>query len=587
MHFRFRWSLARKTSAILMLQMIIGQFPVNAASKIDFPDIAAKLERYIDANPAVRMDIAVVHLDKVVVESSFGNQHASVDDEHLHSMYRIGSITKIFTALAVMKLEDDGLIDIDQPVFAYLPRFSVKRRFSDTNPVTIRHLLTHHSGLPTNILKGQWSNNHFTTVVEQLRNEYMTYPPEFVYSYSNIGYSLLGAMIEEVSGQTYESFIEENILQPLGMQKTTFRANHIPSHELVLPGDRKETIDILPIRDTPAMGLYSSAKDMARFLSMLVNQGVYGGKQIIHPVALEQMMERNNEDVTLDYDHQVGIGLVLNHCSFKQGGHILEHGGQTMHYASYFIAVPEYGIAAIVLSNSSKSKKFIHEVTSELIAASLQKYYPDMNKKTPLIMADKSNQHDDSAVDYQTGKPATYLTNSGLLIFQVDESDQCACIKDKRFDLVPVPDGWYAIKKKDGSPRDDSLEFSPQKIDGQQVLAVRKLDRAQRVGEYIPEKEIPSSWQERLGDYQVENPDPDFPVRDVCLVKEDNILFLSYRMPLLTDKRIDIPLTPLDETQAITTGLGRGRGETLLVERTAEGEYLLFSGYLVKKIENN
>ena len=89
---------------------------------------------------------------------------------------------------------------------------------------------------------------------------------------------------------------------------------------------------------------------------------------------------------------------------------------------------------------------------------------------------------------------------------------------------------------------------------------------------------------EVLGDYQVENPDAAFPFEKVRLIEEDNLMYLSYRMPLLSDKQITLPLTALDNNQAITTGLGRGRGETLLAKQTAEGEFLLYSGYLVKKV---
>ena len=582
MSFCFRRLLVRRTSALMLLQVTIFLSSAHAVDNEGFTAITGKIERYIDANPDVRIDIAIVHQDNMVLDSAF-RETSDSNDEGARSLFRIGSVTKLFTALAVMKLEDDGLIDIDQPVFAYLPRFSVKRRFSDSNPVTIRHLLTHHSGLPTNILKGQWSNDHFTTIIEQLRNEYLTYPPNFVYSYSNIGYSLLGAMIEEVSGQSYESYITENIIRPLGMKDTAFWSGTMPPPNLVTPADTKQVQGILPIRDTPAMGLYSSAKDMARFLIMLVNQGKYDGRQIAHPVILDQMMERSNEDVTLDYDHEVGIGLVLNHCSFKQTGLILEHGGQTMHYSSYFIAVPELDIAVIVLSNSRDSKGFIHEIASQLIKATLDRYHPDLNRQPEKMIAGNPDTKSDQASDIEIGKSSSYLTSSGLLTFQIDEDEKCACIKDKRFDLIPMPDGWYAISS---SNDDKKLEFSPQKVNGKKVLAARKLGRAQRIGEYIPDKGIPTTWQQRLGDYQIENPDPDFPVQDVCLIEEDNMLFLSYRMPLLTNKRIDIPLTPIDDTQAITTGLGRGRGETVLMEQTNEGEYLLYSGYLAKRIEN-
>jgi len=547
----------------------------NADMDRSFTDLHQRLVKHIESNPSTRIDLALVQENKLILSSHYGAK--SHNEEHV---YRTGSITKVLTALAIMQLEDQGMIDIDQPVYAYLPRFSVKRRFSNVRPITVRHLLTHHSGLPTNIVKGQWSHAHFSTVIEQLRNEYLSYPPDFVQSYSNIGYSLLGSIIEEVTTQSYESYIEENILHPLGMLDSGFDADTIYQPEFVQPQSKSRNQHLLPIRDKPAMGLYTTAKDMAKFLIMLANSGKYKGKNIIHPSVLEEMMERNNEYVALDYDKEAGIGFVLNHCVFDQQGDVVEHGGQTMHYTSHFIFVPEYGVGAVVLSNSHHDKKFIHMLARDLVVQVLNNSYPVDNSNKPVVIA---NDHDVKTSERQVGeKRGKYLTKSGLLTLRVDESDMCACVSGKRLDLVPAPEGWYGVKGKDGL---SNIKLSPQQVEGQAVLAARKDDKEERLGEYIPEKSIPSGWRTRLGDYQVENPDAAFPLEEVRLIEEDNLMYLSYRMPLLSDKQITLPLTALDDEQAITTGLGRGRGESLLAKQTADGEFLLYSGYLVKKVD--
>ncbi|MCW8964019.1 MAG: beta-lactamase family protein [Gammaproteobacteria bacterium] len=542
--------------------------------------IHKKVIDYVGAHPDVSLSLALIRGDHIEWAHSY---HTAAISKNI---YRVGSIAKVFTALAVMQLEDQGLIDIDQPVFAYLPRFSVKRRFSNVRPITIRHLLTHHSGLPTNIVKGQWSHAHFSTVIEQLRNEYMSYPPEFVRAYSNIGYALLGALIEEVTGQDYESYIEDNIFTPLEMTDSGFDGGVVQQKNFIWPQETKNSQRLLPIRDVPAMGLYTTAEDMSKFISMLSNKGRFKGKDFIHYSVLEEMMERNNAHVTLDYDQQQGIGLLLNHCILGYPGDVVEHGGNTMYYASHFVSAPAYGIGAVVLSNSRAAKNFIHMLARDLAATAIQKYYPEDKLKStkkpdkPLV-AKRDADSDVSRSGIMQGK---YLTRSGLLTLQVDESDMCACVDKKRLDLIPMPDGWYGVKnqKKDASLT--SIEFSPQEVEGQAVLAIRKGDREQRLGEYIPESGIPSKWKDRLGDYKVENPDPEFPLNEVSLIEEDNLMYLSYRMPLLSNKRIEIPLTALDDGQAITTGMGRGRGETVLAQQTSEGEYLLYSGYLIKKV---
>jgi len=574
--------------AILGSPALLCMSNVAAATEIStypppdsqYSNIHKKVIDYVGAHPDVSLSLALVRGDDMEWVSSY----QTVDDSK--NIYRVGSIAKVFTALAVMQLEDQELIDIDQPVFAYLPRFSVKRRFSNVRPITIRHLLTHHSGLPTNIVKGQWSHAHFSTVVEQLRNEYMSYPPEFVRAYSNIGYTLLGALIEEVTGQDYRSYIEDHIFTPLEMDDSGFDSGVIEQKNFIWPKGEKNSQSLLPIRDVPALGLYTTAEDMSKFISMLSNKGRFKGKDFIHHSILEEMMERNNAHVTLDYDQQAGIGLLLNHCVLGYPGDVVEHGGYTMHYASHFVSVPDYGIGAIVLSNSRAAKNFVHTLARDLVASALQKYYPE-DKLKPNHNSDAflSGKRDGGSDVPGTGRThGKYLTKSGLLTLQVDESDMCACVGTKRLDLVPMPDGWYGVKNQKKDASQTSIEFSPQEVEGQAVLAIRKGDREQRLGEYIPEGRIPSKWKERLGDYKVENPDPEFPLNEVSLIEEDNLMYLSYRMPLLSDKRIEIPLTALDDGQAITTGMGRGRGETVLAKQTSEGEYLLYSGYLIKKV---
>jgi hypothetical protein len=319
---------------------------------------------------------------------------------------------------------------------------------------------------------------------------------------------------------------------------------------------------------------------------MLVNHGNYQGKQVFSQSVTEQMMERNNDDAALDYDRQVGLGLSLNHCQFDRHVDVIEHGGQTMHYVSQIVAIPEYQLGAVVLANTTQAKRFVHEMARDLVADALNKFVPvkevPVENKPQLAVTD-SNTEIVKSSETMRGK---YLTKSGLLTVDVNDSDMCACADNKRFDLIPMPDGWYGVMDEDGDNKSPKVLLSPQQVQGQHVLAARKGGRDERLGEYIPEKGIPPSWQKRLGDYQVENPDPGFPLKDVCLMEEDDTLYLSYRMPLLSDKRIDLPLTALDETQAITMGLGRGRGETVLAEQTEEGEYLLYSGYLVKKVSH-
>ncbi|MBK8278399.1 MAG: beta-lactamase family protein [Nitrospira sp.] len=109
----------------------------------------------------------------------------------------------------MMHLVERRLIDLDQPLTTYLPEFSFKTRFPDAPPITIRHLLTHHSGLPRDILRGMWAPHPqpYATVLDDLRTSYVLSPPNQIFSYSNLGMTILGHVIERVSGMTYATYV--------------------------------------------------------------------------------------------------------------------------------------------------------------------------------------------------------------------------------------------------------------------------------------------------------------------------------------------------------------------------------------------
>jgi CubicO group peptidase (beta-lactamase class C family) len=122
-----------------------------------------------------------------------------------------------------MHLSEQGEIDIDQPLFAYLPQFHIRSRFNIVEkPITVRSLVNHHSGLPTDLVKGMWSYAPFTEVASALAEEYAAYPPGLVFSYPNVDYALLGHMIQQVSGQPFTAYMNEHLFRPIGMNHSAF-----------------------------------------------------------------------------------------------------------------------------------------------------------------------------------------------------------------------------------------------------------------------------------------------------------------------------------------------------------------------------
>jgi CubicO group peptidase (beta-lactamase class C family) len=150
------------------------------------------------------------------------------------TLFRVGSISKLFTATAAMQLAEQGRLDIDQPLVQYLPEFSVQNRLAPDRPVTSRLLMTHHSGLPGDFLKGMFTADPrpFTQVIHEVSDLFAPYPPNLMFSYSNIGLSLLGHVIQKVSGRPFADHLETSLLRPLGMNHSQF--HYRPSDSLLM-----------------------------------------------------------------------------------------------------------------------------------------------------------------------------------------------------------------------------------------------------------------------------------------------------------------------------------------------------------------
>ena len=140
------------------------------------------------------------------------------------TLFRIGSVTKVFTATAILQLRDAGKLRLDDPITRHLPEFAIKNPFPDAPEITIWNLLTHTAGLPREGAFPYWTDHDFPTreeLVAAAATQTLIYSPGTQYKYSNLGVSLLGAIIEKVSGESYQDYVTKHIFSPLGMSRSS------------------------------------------------------------------------------------------------------------------------------------------------------------------------------------------------------------------------------------------------------------------------------------------------------------------------------------------------------------------------------
>ena len=259
------------------------------------------------------LSIAIIDDQKIVWSQGFGYADtANAIKATPETIYRTGSISKLFTDTLVMQLAEQGKLDIDKPLKRYLPNFAIKTRFPDANAITPRNIMTHHSGLPSDVNNGMWTENpeSFDQLVGLIKDEYVAYPPNTILAYSNLGITLLGSMLQEVTGDDFNIYAKQRLLNPLGMMDAYF-STALQGKLASKAYDNHEEKNEIPIRDIPAGGLNANVLDLSRFIQMVLAKGQSNGLQILKPETIKEMLRQQNISNTSGFDDSNWLRLVF------------------------------------------------------------------------------------------------------------------------------------------------------------------------------------------------------------------------------------------------------------------------------------
>ncbi len=201
------------------------------AQRQELSDATAVLDLWVEEQRAHRglpgIVLGVVFDDELIWSQGYGVADLESQEPMTpRSILRIGSVTKLFTATAILHLRDAGKLRLDDPVATHLPWFRIASPFEEAPAITVRHLLTHTSGLPRESSFPYWTDHEFPTL-QQIRaalpEQTAIYPPATHYKYSNLGIALLGEIVAVVSGTPYEDYVAGHIFAPLGMKNSSAR----------------------------------------------------------------------------------------------------------------------------------------------------------------------------------------------------------------------------------------------------------------------------------------------------------------------------------------------------------------------------
>ncbi|MFC1552922.1 serine hydrolase domain-containing protein [Candidatus Latescibacterota bacterium] len=273
----------------------------------------------------------------------------------LNTLFYSGSISKTFTATAVLFAVQDGLLNLDEPITTYLPDFKVFSRYEELpeNKITLRHLLIHTSGLPNEAVGCNMVEFEGDTLEDRMKGIdglWLQYPVGKACIYSNPGFDVAAYVLQTVSGVPFEQYMMENVFRPLSMHNSTLDQGEIDNNTNRALG---HTIGIVTSSTPPrhgvlgSGGVWTDAEDMARFIQYFINGKNTEGNQLLNKSLLDVMM---TPWARLSTDEEVyyGLGIGINRSSDET--EILHNGGGLGQSSSMYW-FPKYGIGGLVLTN--------------------------------------------------------------------------------------------------------------------------------------------------------------------------------------------------------------------------------------------
>jgi CubicO group peptidase (beta-lactamase class C family)/D-alanyl-D-alanine dipeptidase len=381
-----------------LLLVLVSDVPAKAQTEILPPEkyqaAVQKLEgwiaREVKAKRLPSLALALVDDQEVVWARGFGwADEAAGQPATAETLYRVGSVSKPFTALLVMLLVQLGLLDLDAPVSRYLPDFRPKNQFD--KELTLRQMLAHRSGLVRESPVGNYFDDTHPTLAETVKSLNgipLVFRPESKTSYSNAAVATVGRVVEKTAKGEFAALMQEKILGPLGMTDSSFDPT---------PAQRKKVAKALmwtyhgrefpaPTFDmgmAPAGSLYSSASDMAKFLKFLFARGQGPKGHILKKETLESMWVRRYGKS--DEKQGFGIGFLV---SKFEGKRRIGHGGAVYGFSTELAALPDDKLGIIVMSSRDVSNAVTRHIADValrfMLAVRAGKPLPEIDETRPL-----------------------------------------------------------------------------------------------------------------------------------------------------------------------------------------------------------
>lgn len=343
----------------------------SESAAIDYGPAIAKLKaaaKYeVAQHDLPAFSISLVDDKKVVWAEGFGFQDADKKvPATAETIYRVGSVSKLFTDIAVMQLVEQGTLDLDAPVQQYLPDFHPENPYETS--ITLRQLMSHRSGLVREPPVGNYFDPTEPTLAEtiaSLNNTKVVYPPGTKTKYSNAAVSVVGEALEAKVGMPFERRVEQALLNPLGMPNSSFdrptdKADLLATGWMWTYDGRRFEAPTFPLGTGPAGNFYSNVLDLSQLLICLFQDGKTPAGPILKPETLRQMITPTKDEHGAE-NRDFGIGFHIQQMDdYTKVG----HGGAIYGFSTQFEALPQRKLGVAAASSLDGTNNIVRQLVN-------------------------------------------------------------------------------------------------------------------------------------------------------------------------------------------------------------------------------
>ena len=444
-------NIVSRLSSLLMAVALLSSMPTAAAaqsqSKWDTNEWERVALEELKSTNTPGAAVAVVSGDQVIYAKGFGVANVETGAPVTPDMlFRVGSMTKMFTAATLVGMAEEGKVNLSEPVGRYIQGLTAK-----ISKITAHQLLSHTSGIRDEAHPyGPHEESALGATVRSWGDDYLFTEPGKIFSYSNANFAIAGLLIEDAGKKPFADLLTERLFKPLGMKRTTFRPTVAMTYPLAQGHQGRNAASPVVVRpfadnvvDWPAGFMFSSAEDIARFAIAFMNGGRIDGKQVLDPSGITKL--------STPYVDIPGTGIRYGYglrVEDYRGVHTVQHGGAIAGFGSQLIMVPERRFALIVLGNRSgaRQEKTVDTIMAAMLTLSPKGAIPEA-PATPTVDADVS-----SFVGAYANSPRRsfeVVAHDGRLYLK-DEDGEAPLVKvgERRFLTLPA-----------GSPEPDDVVF--------------------------------------------------------------------------------------------------------------------------------